>query len=287
MKFFKAIPVILLSLSIWPGCIGFKCGDISPFGGKVALVEVKGVIVEPDDVVSDLEKARKNKDVKAVVVRVDSPGGSVGASQEIYRTIKNLDKKKPVVVSMGDIAASGGYYISAAARKIYANEGTVTGSLGVRMEHVDAKGLFELMRLKPETLKSGKYKDIGSALRALTPEERRILEDFLAELHDQFKADIAAGRGLEPGFVDKIADGRIYSGQKAVELGLVDAIGGIIEATKEAAGLAGIDGEPKLIRMRKEKPWWYDFVAQKISGVIGYVGGNLTGYNYFLYEWRP
>lgn len=281
-----AIVMLLAVVPMFVSCFGLKLADF-PMGGRVALVEIKGVIMEPDDVVEDLEKARKKEDIKAVLVRVDSPGGSVGASQEIFRTIRELDKTKPVIVSMGDVAASGGYYVSAGARKIFANEGTVTGSIGVRMEHVNAGRLYELLRLQPETLKSGEYKDIGSTFRALTPEERKILEDFLTELHGQFKADVGKGRGLDIDFVNKIADGRIYSGQKAKEMGLVDQMGGLMDALKEAASIAKIKGEPRLVKMRKKKPWWYDFVSERLQAVVGTVGGQWSGFKYFLYEWRP
>lgn len=277
---------VVMAFLMAQGCIGLGKGNFS-FGGKVGLVEIKGVIVEPDDVVEDLEDARKDRDIKAVVVRVDSPGGSIGASQEIFRTIGELDKKKPVIISMGDVAASGGYYVSASARKIFANEGTITGSLGVRMEHMNAGGFLDLIRLQPETLKSGKYKDIGSVYRALTPEEREILEGLLAELHDQFKADIARSRNLDIEFVNKIADGRVYTGAKAREMGLVDDIGGLVDAVKEAARMAGIKGEPRVTKIREAEPWWYQFVTEKAGVLIGKLTGNAPDYRYFMYEWKP
>jgi protease-4 len=278
--------VLLISPLLFSGCFGIANFNI-PTGNKVALIEIKGMIVEPDEVIEDLEKARKDKNVKAIVVRVDSPGGSVAASQEIFRTIKNLNKKKPVVISMGDVAASGGYYVSAGASKIFANEGTVTGSIGVRMELMNAKGLFALMRLEPETLKSGKFKDIGSPYRDLTPDERVILETFLSELHDQFKADVASARGLEADFVADIAQGQIYTGVKAKELGLIDELGGLIEATKKAAELAGIKGEPKTMKIRKKKAWWVNMFEGQVSTILGGLGSKLLGFRYFLYEWKP
>lgn len=281
-----SIVVLFLVLFVFSGCIGFKMAKLS-LGEKVALVEVKGVIAEPDEVVEDLEKARKDKDIKAVVVRVDSPGGSVGASQEIFRTIRMLDKEKPVVASMGDVAASGGYYVSAGARKIFANEGTVTGSIGVRMEHVNARQFFEFIKMEPETLKSGDFKDLGSFYRALKPEERKILEDFLAELHGQFKSDVAKSRKMGLEVINKIADGRIYTGLNARGLGLVDEIGGLVDAVKAAGEIAGIRGEPRLVKMRKGKPWWYDLFTERAGSVLSQLGTRITGYKYFLYEWKP
>jgi len=279
--------VLLLTFVVTSGCVGF-CRDGSGVSGKkIGLIEVKGVIVEPDNVVEDLEKARKSKKVKAVVVRVDSPGGSIGASQEILRTIQQLNEEKPVVVSMGDVAASGGYYVSVGARKIFANEGTVTGSIGVRMEHLNARGLFEFLHLQPETIKSGKYKDIGSIYRAITPEEREILEAFLDELHDQFKADIAKARGLERSFVDEIATGQVYTGLKAKEMGLIDEIGGLTDAVKAAWELAGLKGEPTMVKVRKGKPWWYDIFSNHTRSLVKEMTAKISGHKYFLYEWSP
>lgn len=279
----KCFIVTVIASSFLSACIYYDFSGGSR-GRGVALVEVKGIIIDSDDVVEQLERARKDDGVRAVVVRVDSPGGSVGASQEIFRVIKELDKIKPVVASMGDIAASGGYYVSAGARKIFANEGTVTGSIGVRMEHINASGLFDFIRLKPETLKSGEYKDIGTSLRALKPDERKFLEAFLAELHEQFKADVAEVRNLEKSYVDGIADGRIYTGAKARELGLVDEIGGFTEAVKSAAEFAGIKAEPEVVKMKRKGSWWLDFFTNRLEGAFT---GAARKFKYFLYEWSP
>ncbi len=277
--------VLLLTFVVTSGCVGFCRSGDGVSGKRIGLIEVKGVIVEPDDVVEDLEKARKSKKVKAVVVRVDSPGGSIGASQEILRTIQQVNEEKPVVVSMGDVAASGGYYVSVGAKKIFANEGTVTGSIGVRMEHLNARGLFEFLRLQPETIKSGKYKDIGSIYRAITPEEREILEAFLDELHDQFKADITKARGLERSFVDEIATGQVYTGLKAKDMGLIDEIGGLTDAVKAAWEMAGLKGEPKMVKVRKKDPWWYDIFSDHSRSLVKEMVTKISGHKYFLYEW--
>lgn len=283
-KLFCITFIIFLSCAL-VSCFGFGMSDL-PTKGNIALVEVKGTITTSDETVFDLEKARKSKRVKAVVIRVDSPGGAVAASQEIFRTVKKLDEKKPVVVSMGDVAASGGYYVSAGARKIFANEGTVTGSIGVRLELLNAKDLFEWMKLRPETLKSGRYKDIGSIYRELNPEERDILDTFLAELHEQFKSDVSKARSIDKEKIDKIADGRVYSGNGAKELGLIDEIGGYLEAVQAAADYAGIKGEPKVVRMRKSKPWWVQAFSEDAKSFLGMAGVSLKN-KYFLYEWRP
>lgn len=274
--------IVFLMLVLLSGCFGSRSEGLSD--GNIALIEIKGVIIEPDTVVSNLERARKNRNIKAVVVRVDSPGGSVGASQEIFRTMRNLDKIKPVIVSMGDVAASGGYYVSAAARKVFANEGTVTGSLGVIMQHFNVGRLLELIRLDPETLKSGEFKDIASPYRSIQPEEKKLLDDFLAEIHEQFKKDVADSRGLEKEVVDKLADGRIYTGATAVKLGLVDEIGGYVEAVKEAAKSADIKGEPKVVKIKKKTNWFIDLLGDDPESLLENLRAKLDGYKYFLYK---
>lgn len=282
MRYFSAI-IIAFCFAV-SGCLSFNFSGTTG-DGKVALIEIKGTIIEPDQVVEDLEKALDLNKIKAIVVRVDSPGGSVGASQEIFRTIKNIDKKKPVVISMGDVAASGGYYVAAGGRKIFANEGTITGSIGVRMEHVNLGRLLDWMKLEPQTLKSGRYKDIGSAYRPLTEEEKKILEELLVELHVQFKKDITESRHLEAAFIDSIADGRVYTGLKAKEMGLVDEIGGVIEARREAMKLAGYEGDTEFVKMKKEKPWWREIFTEELTDVaknISAIGGEK-----FLYKWDP
>lgn len=286
MRKFLPTLIICISLSLFLSCFGLGVGTFS-VDKKIALIEIKGIIIEPDQVVWQFEKARKDSNVKAVVVRVDSPGGSVGASQEIFRTIQNLDKEKPVIISMGDVAASGGYYVSIGGRKIFANDGTITGSIGVRMEHVNAAGLYDLIRIKPETLKSGKFKGLGSTYKTLSPEDRELLQNFLVELHDQFKNDIVSARGIDRAEIDVIADGRIFSGLKAKELGLIDEIGGMLEAVKEAAIEAGIKGEPKIVKMKKKRSWVYDFLSDKASMIFGQARRQLSNYKYFSYEWKP
>lgn len=285
MRISLRVVLILICATFLTGCFGIVSSGITS-GDNIALVEVKGLIVEPDEVIQDLEKARKKNEYKAVVVRVDSPGGSVAASQEIFRMIKDVNEEKPVVISMGDVAASGGYYVSAGAKKIFANEGTVTGSIGVRLELMNAKQLFELMRLEPETLKSGKFKDLGSIYRALTPEERKFLEDFLNELHTQFKIDIASARSLEMDYVNEIGDGRIFTGLKAKEMGLIDEIGGLMDAKRAAMEMTGLKGEPKLIKIRKGKPWWISILEEQAGFLLKELGLNIFNHRYFLYEWR-
>lgn len=233
------------------GKLGEKLG-----GGDVAIVDVKGTIVLADDIVENLEDVRKDDSVKAVVLRVDSPGGSVGASQEIFEEVKKVDAEKPVVASMGDVAASGGYYIAIGARRIFANPGTITGSIGVRMEHMNFGDLLKWAKLEHQTLKSGEMKDIGAFDRPLSPKEKEFLEGVLKGMHKQFKTAVAEMRKISVEEIEKIADGRIYTGEEALSLKLIDEIGGMVPAVKKAGELASIKGEPKVKKVKEETFWW-------------------------------
>lgn len=227
---------------------------MSAFGKKVGVIKVEGLIMESMDVVDQIHRFRDEGSVTAVVVRVDSPGGTVGASQEIYTELAKLAVDKPVVVSMGSVAASGGYYISCPATVIYANPGTITGSIGVVMEVANLEGLFEWMKIKNYVIKSGEWKDIGSPYREMTREERKYLQDFVDSLHVQFEEAVAAGRDLPLEKVQELADGRIYNGEAARELGLVDEIGTLWDAIDEAGRKGGIEGKPRVIWPPKPRP---------------------------------
>ncbi len=228
--------------------------------GNVAVVEVLGGIFDSRTVVEMLHDLKKDKSVKAVVLRIDSPGGSVGASQEIFETVKDLKAVKPVVASMGTVAASGGYYIAAAANKILANAGTVTASIGVRMELVNVEDLLKWAKVKAITLKSGRLKDAGSSTRPMTPEEKEYLEDILKDMHKQFKQAVAETRGLSLQEVDSFADGRVMTGTEALQHKLVDEIGSLDKAAAVAAELAGIKGEPEIFYPRAEPHSMVDYL---------------------------
>lgn len=229
-------------------------------GGGVAVVEIDGGIYVADEIVAELEEARRTEHVKAVVLRINSPGGAVGASQEIYQAAMALNGVKPVVASMGQVAASGGYYVALPARQIFAMPGTITGSIGVRMSVMDAGELFRWARLAPEVLKSGRYKDAGSLYRPLSVEERALFAGILEDMHGQFKAAVVSSRQLPADLVDRIADGRVLTGREALSLKLIDAVGGLPDAIAAAGSLAGIVGEPKVVPLKRRRPWWVDFV---------------------------
>ena len=236
--------LILLSLIIAFGMKGSDLVGLDMNGGeKVGVIEVVGVIANSRETIEQLKRFREDDEIRAIVIRVDSPGGVVGPSQEIYREIVRTKATKKVIASMGAVAASGGYYVIAGTDGIVANPGTITGSIGVIMEYTNFQELFNKIGLSPVVIKSGKFKDAGSPVRAMTPEEQRILKEFVDRLHQQFVAAIAEGRQLDLAKVQDLADGRIYTGQDAKDLGLVDRIGNLEDAVEWAGRLAGIEGK--------------------------------------------
>ncbi|WP_298439965.1 signal peptide peptidase SppA [Geobacter sp.] len=235
----------------------------------VGYLEVKGPIIDSDETIKQIQELKKRSNVKAVVFRIDSPGGVVGPSQEIYAEVKKLAAAKKVVVSMGSIAASGGYYIAVPATTIYANAGSITGSIGVLMKMSNIEGLLGKVGLKAFTITSGRFKDVGSPLRKMTPADRAILQGIIDNLHGQFVKAVADGRKLPVGTVRKLADGRVYTGEQALALHLVDRIGTLQDAVAEAGRLAGIKGEPKLIMPPKKRRLLRDLLVEGVSGVMG------------------
>jgi protease-4 len=231
------------------------------FGGRVGVVDVKGVITESEDVVGALKSFERSPTVKAVVVRVESPGGGVAPSQEIYHAILKLRKTKPVIASLGGVAASGGYYVASACDAIVANPGTITGSIGVIMELGNVQGLLQKIGVHAEVIKAGEYKDMGSPVRPLTEKERKLFQRMIDSVHAQFIEAVADGRSMEQEKVEELADGRIFSGEQARTLGLVDALGGLEDAVALAAQRGGIVGEPRTTHANlSREPWWWRLI---------------------------
>jgi protease-4 len=223
-----------------------------PIGDRVALIRIEGPIFDSKDTIDEIKDYMKDPSVKAVVLRIDSPGGAVAPSQEIYEEVRKAVVKKKIVVSMGSVAASGGYYIASPATRIIANPGTLTGSIGVIMEIPNFQGLMNKLGIKTEVVKSGRHKDIASVFRSIGKEEREILQGVLDNVHEQFIKAVAEGRKMLREDVKKIADGRIFTGEQALAAGLVDELGNLEDAVKAAAKLAGIKGEPVVVS-KKEK----------------------------------
>lgn len=235
------------------------------FGDKVGVLEVKGVIGNVQPTIEELAKFRKDGSVKAVVVRIESPGGGVSPSQELYQEIRRTVREKPVVVSMGSVAASGGYYIACAAQKIYANPGTITGSIGVILQFTNFEELLKKIGFRMEVVKSGPYKDVGNPGREMTAEEKAYLQDMVDNVHQQFVRDVARGRRMKVEKVREVADGRIFTGEQAMELGLVDELGNLKDAINAAAKMAAIEGEPKIVYPEKEKKSIFDYLFDRIT----------------------
>ncbi len=223
------------------------------FGEKVGIIEIKGVISDSKDIIAHLKQFREDDSIKSIVLRIDSPGGGVGPSQEIFREVRKTIVQKKVITSMGTIAASGGYYVAAGTDGIVANPGTITGSIGVIMGFTNFEELIKKIGLVPIVIKSGKYKDTGSPVRQMTEDEEKILQNFVQRIHMQFVKAIAEGRKMDAGKVKSIADGRIFSGEEAKDLGLVDRLGNLDDAIEWAGRLGGIKGKISTVYAPEKK----------------------------------
>jgi protease-4 len=227
---------------------------VSTGGEKIALVELNEPIISSEDIVRQLKKYRENKSVKAIVFRIESPGGGVAASQEIYEEVKKTrDSGKPIVVSMGAVAASGGYYIACGATRIVANPGTLTGSIGVIFQFLHFGDLMKKLGIDESTFKSGTLKDAGSPYRKVTPQEKVYFQSLITDVYDQFVDVVAKERNLSVNYVKKYADGRVFTGRQAKQFGFVDTLGTLEDAISIAGKLAGIQGKPKVIKEYRSK----------------------------------
>ena len=246
------ITVAFFLLILWT-TKGTITGPSIYHGDKVGVVDIKGLITEPEATIKVLRDFRYNQKIKAVVIRINSPGGAVGASQELYEEILRLNQEKPVVASLATVAASGGYYASLGARHIVANPGTVTGSIGVIMKVPNIEGLLEKLGIKTTVVKSGTFKDLGSITRDMTEDERALLQGVMQDIQKQFVTAVAESRKLPEEQVSAIADGRIMTGHQALDAKLVDELGNFSVAVDKAAGLAGIEGRPELVYPKKDR----------------------------------
>jgi protease-4 len=239
-------------------------------GNKIGVVELEGTITSSDKILEQLKKFRKKKSVKAIVLRINSPGGAVAPAQEIYREIGKVRKKKPVVASIESVGASAAYYIASNCDRIVCSPGSITGSIGVIMILAEAHKLINRFQVDINVIKAGKFKDMGSVIRPLTEEERKILESFAKEIHEQFIADVAKGR---KGKIDieklrKVANGSFFTGAKAKKLGLVDTMGNFYDAVKIAGKLGGIVGEPELVYSKKKWETYLEYFFGSLSRAL-------------------
>jgi len=220
---------------------------------RVGVIRIEGVILDSQSTIGELKRFGENPSVKAIVLRIDSPGGGVVPSQEIHDAVQRVRNKnnKAVIASMGSVAASGGYYIAVATDRIMANSGTLTGSIGVIMEMANVEGLLKKIGVEGVVIKSGRFKDVGSPLRKMSDEEHELLQSVMDDVHRQFIEAVAAGRGLDVTVVQALADGRIFTGRQAKDSKLVDELGDLEAAIQLAADVAGIEGVPKVIEPRR------------------------------------
>jgi len=261
------VVVIIFLLSLLRGFVG-KGAE------RVGVVEIEGVITESRQTMEDVISFKDDPTIKGVIVRINSPGGSVGPTQEIYREVAKLREKKKVFVSMGSVCASGGYYIAAAGDNVYANPSTITGSIGVIMQSVILEELLKKIGVQSNTIKAGAMKDAGSPFKQMTPEERAYLDSVVKNIHEQFIKDVAAGRKLPFEKVKSVADGRVYTGLQAKELGLVDNIGNFYDTVDAAKKALNIKGKPELVYA--EKP--FSFSKWFFSSMSGMSKESLEGF---------
>lgn len=237
-------------------------------GERVGVVEVVGPIMESKEIVANLRKFRKDKSIRGVVVRVNSPGGAVAPSQEIFQAIKRVGESKPVAVSMGSTAASGGYYVSLGADRIFANPGTVTGSIGVITQIFDVSGVLKMVDVEVNTIKTGPYKDAGSPFRNMNLKDEVHFQQLIDDVYEQFVGDIATARDLKKDSVKKLADGRVFTGRQARELSLVDELGSFHDAVGWVADQADMEGEPKVVYPPKDSSFLDELVRGGVHSFV-------------------
>jgi len=241
--------------------------DLS-FSNKIGVIHIKGTITDSEPFLSQLVGFKKDKRIKAIILRIDSPGGGVGASQEIHREVLKTIETKKVIVSLGGMAASGGYYIASAGDKIVANPGTITGSIGVIMEFFQIQELSKKIGVNLEVLKSGEFKDIGSPYRELTERDKELIIGLISDIQEQFINAVASGRNISVEKVREIADGRILSGSMAKDLGLVDQLGNFQDAIELTKKIAGIEGDISLVYPKKTRAGLWDLILQNATKAV-------------------
>jgi protease-4 len=260
----------------------------SAFGDKIAVVDLEGVIISPTTVVDELKQFADDDSVKAIILHVNSPGGGVAASEEIYRQVKRIrdDKKKRIVASIETVGASGAYYVSSATNKIYADEGSIVGSIGVISEWVNYEDLLKWARLKQITMKAGEFKDTGNPARELTPAEKAYLQSLIDNMHTQFIRAVADGRHMKMDDVRTMANGKVWTGQQAMALKMIDQIGDFQGVVKDTAKAVGIRGEPTLVRPERERKTVLDLLFGDVSEWLPSREKLLEDHIGFYYLWR-
>jgi protease-4 len=258
------------------------------FGDKIAVVDLEGVILDAKEFNKTIKKYDDDSSIKAIIIRIDSPGGGAAASQEMYQAVKRIrdKKKKPIVSSISTVGASGAYYVASATNKIFADQASIVGSIGVIAQWVNYGDLLHWAKLKDVTLKAGSLKDAGNPARDMTPEERAYMQSLIDDMHVQFIHDVAVGRGMKDEDLKPIANGRVWTGQQAAPMKLIDQIGDFQVAVDETAKSVGIKGEPTLVRPEKQKRSLMDILFGDISDIIPDRAKLMQNHVGFYYLWN-
>jgi len=267
---------------------GGEQASIHAFGDKIGVVDLEGVIIDPATVVQQLKKFGDDDSIKAIILHVNSPGGGVAASEEIYRQVKRIrdDKKKRIVASIETVGASGAYYVSSATNKIYADNGSIVGSIGVIAQWVNYGELLRWAKLKDITMKAGEFKDTGSPTRDLTPAEQAYLQSLIDNMHGQFIQAVADGRKSKFEDIKAIANGKVWTGQQALSMKLIDQIADFEAAVEDTAKAVGISGKPTLVRPEKDRKTLLDLLFGDVSEWLPTRERLLEQHTGFYYLWR-
>lgn len=262
--------------------------EFAGFGEKIGVIELEGVILSPKETVRDLKKFADDSSIKAIIIHVNTPGGGAAASEEIYREVRRIrdEKKKRIVASIETVGASGGYFVASAANKIFANEASIVGSIGVIAEWYNYEELVKWAKLKAITLKAGEFKDTGSGTRDMTPAERQYLQSLIDNMHQQFIHSVAEGRKMKDEDIRPIADGKVWTGQQALQKKLVDQIGDFQACVKDTAKSVGIKGEPTLVRPMERRRTVADLLFGDISDFLPSKAKLMETHVGFYYLWK-
>jgi protease-4 len=256
---------------VWLSMRTDQNADFTGFGSdKIAVVDLDGVILSPDETVKQLRRFGDDSSVKAIILHINSPGGGAAASEEIYREVRRIrdQKKKRIVASIETVGASGAYYAASGTNKIFSDEASIVGSIGVIAEWYNYGDLLRWAKLKEVVIKAGEFKDMGNPAREMTPAERQFLQGMIDNMHQQFITAVADGRGIKPEALKPIADGRVWTGQQAVGMKLVDQIGDFRTCVEDTAKSVGIKGEPNLVRAEKDKKTVLDLLFGDVTDVL-------------------
>jgi protease-4 len=262
--------VITLLVVIGIALVGYFISDDHRSGGdnQIGLVNIKGVIVDARETVKQLEEMAGDPGIKGIIIRINSPGGAVAPSQEIYDEIKRIAKIKPIYSSLGTVAASGGYYVACGSQQIYANPGTLTGSIGVIMQFTNWKKVLDKIGVGNEVIKSGTHKDIGSPLRPMTEEEKTLLQEMINDVYNQFVVAVTENRNIPLDKLLSLADGRVFSGRQALKYGLVDKLGSLQQAIRDLARKAGITGKPEVVEKKGKRGLLWYVLGESLAGKL-------------------